>query len=218
MVEMTGGVLSDKAILAAMEKGDIVINPFNPERLTGTTYDVSIAPEFLRLNEFSPDTIVTPHDPSKVYTKPIMAKTITAWKEETGMKDLGEKETRSRGILLAPFERVLGHTVEFIGSTVPWITTEIRARSTAVRWGSCLLLDAGLGNPGYWNSWTVEIINLNRFWYFLPIDVEPLGQIFFKPVIDPSPIKATYYQAERASLEELRNSWKPENMLPKPLI
>ncbi|MCK5475409.1 MAG: hypothetical protein KAI71_02405 [Candidatus Pacebacteria bacterium] len=120
--------------------------------------------------------------------------------------------------MLAPIERILGHTVEFIGSTVPWITSEVRARSTTVRWGISIALDAGLGNPGYYNSWTVEIINLNDFWFFLPIEDEPLAQIFFKFVANPVSLKPTFYQDINMNLEELRAKWKSENMLPKSLI
>ncbi len=134
------------------------------------------------------------------------------------MKDSREKKTGKKGILLAPIERILGHTVEFIGSTVPWITSEVRARSTTVRWGISIALDAGLGNPGYYNSWTVEIINLNDFWFFLPIEDEPLAQIFFKFVANPVSLKPTFYQDINMNLEELRAKWKSENMLPKSLI
>ena len=214
----TGGVLSDEAILEALEKGYIVIDPFYPEMLTGTSCDLRIAPEFYRVAEFSPDTIVTPHDPSKIFKGPFTAKTVTEWKNEFKLKDLGEKETGRKGILLAPFERILGHTVEFIGSTVPWITSEVRARSTIVRWGDSIALDAGLGNPGYYNSWTVEIINFNNFWFFLPIEDEPLAQIFFKFVANPVSLKSTVYQDINMSLKELKENWEPKDMLPKPLM
>ena len=215
---ITGGVLSDEAILKALKKGDIIIDPFDPERLTGTAYDLRVAKEFFRVKKISPDIIVTPHDPSKVFEGPFSAKTITEWKKEFGMEDLGEEETNNVGILFAPFERVLGHTVEFIGSTVPDITTEVRARSTTVRWGESIALDAGLGNPGYCNSWTVEIINLNNFWFFLPIDDEPLAQIFFKFVANPVALKPTHYQDVSDDLEKLKAHWRPEHMLPKPLM
>ena len=215
----TGGVLSDEAILEAREKGYIVIDPFYPKMLTGTACDLRVAPDFYRVIKFPSDTIVTPHDPSKVFEGPFMAKTITEWKDENSKTDLGEKETGKKGILLAPLERILGHTVEFIGSTVPWITSEVRARSTTVRWGISIALDAGLGNPGYYNSWTVEIINLNKdFWLFLPIEDEPLAQIFFKFVANPGSLKPTFYQDINMNLKELRAKWKSENMLPKSLM
>ncbi|MCK5387614.1 MAG: hypothetical protein KAJ39_10515 [Gammaproteobacteria bacterium] len=215
----TGGVLSDEAILEALEKGYIVIDPFYPEMLTGTACDLRIASEFYRVAKFSPDTIVTPHDPSKIFKGPFTAKTVTEWKNEFKLKDLGEKETGRKGILLAPFERILGHTVEFIGSTVPWITSEVRARSTIVRWGISIALDAGLGNPGYYNSWTVEIINLNKkIWFFLPIEDEPLAQIFFKFVANPVSLKPTFYQDIDMNLKELKAKWQSKHMLPKSLI
>lgn len=216
-MSLIGEVFSDSAILKAMEKGDIVIDPFDLKRLSGTTYDVSVASDFMRVKKIPRKRIVTPHDPGKVFEGPFFAKTITEWKNEFDLDDLGEPETGKRGILFAPFERVLGHTVEYIGSTVPWITAEIRARSTTERWGASIVLDAGLGNPGYMNSWTVEIINLNDFWFFLPIDGEPLAQISFKAVLDPSPIKGTYYQ-KTSDIVELKKSWQSENMLPKPLL
>ena len=218
MLFETGGVLSDEAILKALKKGEILIEPFYPEMLTGTACDLRVAPEFFRVREFPSDIIVTPHNPSEIFEGPFMAKTITEWKDAFGMKDLGREDTGEKGILLAPLERVLGHTVEFIGSTVPWITSEVRARSTTVRWGVSIALDAGLGNPGYYNSWTVEIINLNNFQFFLPIENEPLAQIFFKFVANPVSLKPTYYQEVSGSLEELKKNWQPENMLPKPLM
>ena len=215
----TGGVLSDEAILEARKKGYIVIDPFYPEMLTGTACDLRVASDFYRVIKFPPDTIVTPHDPSKIFKGPFMAKTITEWKNEFEIEDLGEKETGKKGILLAPLERILGHTVEFIGSAVPWITSEVRARSTIVRWGVSIALDAGLGNPGYYNSWTVEIINLNKFfWFFLPIEDEPLAQIFFKFVANPVSLKSTFYQDINMNLKELKENWQSEDMLPKPLM
>jgi deoxycytidine triphosphate deaminase len=214
---LVGEVYSDNAILAAMERGDIVIDPFDLKRLSGTTYDVCVAPDFMRLKKIPRKRIVTPHDPRKVFEGPFIARTITEYKREFDLEDLGEEETGKRGILFAPFERVLGHTIEFIGSTVPGITAEIRAKSTTERWGASMVLDAGLGNPGYMNSWTVEIINLNDFWFFLPTDDEPLAQISFKSVLDPSPIKRTYYQ-ESDNINELKKNWRSKNMLPKPLL
>ena len=214
----TGGVLSDEAILEARKKGYIVIDPFYPEMLTGTACDLRVASDFYRVTKFPLNTIVTPHSTSKIFKGPFMAKTITEWKNEFEMKDLREEETSKKGILLAPSERILGHTVEFIGSTVPWITSEVRARSTTVRWGISIALDAGLGNPGYYSSWTVEIINLNNFWFFLPIDDEPLAQIFFKFVADPVSLKPTFYQDMNIDLKELKTEWRPEHMLPKPLM
>ena len=213
-----GGVLSDEAILKAMKKGQIYISPFDENKLTGTAYDLLIASKFYRVKKFDLDTIVVPHDSSKIFVGPFEAQTITELKNEFNMKDLGDEETGKRGILLAPFERVLGHTVAFVGSTMPDITTEIRARSTAVRWGISIALDAGLGNPGYYNRWTVEIINLNDFWFFLPIEDEPLAQIFFKYVANPKSLKATYYQNAIVDPKELEDMWRVEHMLPKSLI
>ena len=118
-------------------------------------------------------------------------------------------------IVLRPGERILAHTHEFIGINPPG-TTEMKSRSSWGRNGVAACFDAGWGDPGYINRWTMEVYNLNqRESVVLPVG-ERIAQIIFHDTgeVDRHYGTSGKYQGG-TDLPEIIRSWKPSDMLPR---
>lgn len=121
-------------------------------------------------------------------------------------------------ILIDPGESILAHTQEFIGSLSPFITTKMFARSSTGRNFLHVCADAGVGDCGFTNIWTMEIFNRSRH-HTIPLVVgRRYAQMAFFEV-EPIDKKDVYYNKGKyqtlADLETLKKNWKPEDMLPK---
>jgi dCTP deaminase len=118
--------------------------------------------------------------------------------------------------LLQPGEFVLAHTREFIGSASPFITTKMYARSSSGRNFLEVCRCAGLGDIGYHNRWTLEVVNTSRF-HTVPLVVgRRVAQLEFfqvEPVEDLYSASGKYQTAP--DLATLKATWKPEDMLPR---
>ena len=116
-------------------------------------------------------------------------------------------------ILLAPGERILGHTEEFVG--IRDGVSEMRARSTWGRCGITVALCAGWGDPGYVNRWTMEIANNNPSWVPLLVG-ERIAQIVFHQT---GPVAHYYGDGGKYQVGDdfdgLIRNWSPEQMLPR---
>jgi hypothetical protein len=107
---------------------------------------------------------------------------------------------------------------EFIGIKAPGTST-MQARSTWGRNGVSVCLDAGWGDPGYINRWTMEIYNMNQHEsVILPVG-ERIAQIVFYetgPVdSEYKNISGKYQSTDSEDLEKLITKWRPEQMLPR---
>jgi len=208
------GVLSSKAIKRAKKKGEIVIDRFHEERLGEVSYDLGLG-EIIWVPRIPIDgQVVFLDNPKNVWEGPLKAKSIKEWREETGLKIPSNFDRR--GFVILAEQLFLGHTEEFIGSASKKYTTKIFSRSTAKRWGLEVVSDAGVGNPGYINRWTLELKNQNHYPIFLPAGAL-IAQIQFLRAEKPVNIRPTVYQSGD-SLGELKKKWRPEDMLPKPLL
>lgn len=176
-----------------MDVGAIVIEPFNEAQLNTVSYDITLGDWVARYK-----------------------------RNDAGLRfgiDTPEfaLEKTWDGHWLEPGERVLGHTRERVGGRVsrrphfkPYAaTTELRATSTFARWGLTVCGDAGWGDVGFVNFWTLEITNHNPSRVFLPIG-SVIGQIVFHAV--PPPSGADYSEAGNYNSGE---EWDPRDMLPK---
>jgi dCTP deaminase len=124
-------------------------------------------------------------------------------------------------IVMRPHETILAHTVEFIGIYAPG-TSEMRARSTWGRNGLGVCKCAGAGDPGYVNRWTFELTNFNNVPLIIPVG-ERIAQVILHATGD---VDEGQYGAETgayksnyqtgADIEELKATWSPYDMLPKP--
>lgn len=212
--------LSDKKILEQKEKGDIIIEPFRPENLATSSYDVTLGEWYFReqkpKNFFGVYNIYNQSHTEKVWgIEPIRAERAgdilnLASEEMQGI------DTDDLVIVLEPGETILAHTDEFIGGR-NHITTMMKARSSLGRNFIEVCKCAGWGDVGYTNRWTMEITNNSRH-YAIPLVVgRRIAQIIFfetGPILEKDYTKAGKYQSN-VSLDELRSTWNPQSMLPK---
>ena len=121
-------------------------------------------------------------------------------------------------ILLRPGETILAHTEEFIGGRHKALA-KMYSRSSMGRNFIEVCKDAGWGDIGYFNRWTMEITN-NSQHFIIPLVVgRRVGQMVFYEV---EPIEAIpNYVGEGGKyqnsddIEELKRSWSPHQMLPR---
>lgn len=215
-------LLSRDQILRHLKKGTIVIEPFSERNLKTTSYDVTLGPWFWR--ERAPAASLAVHNlydsdsTASVWSGPHKAEAI-----ETAEKRLGHKfKNIHRGakvILLEPGETILAHTQEFIGGREICVS-KMYARSSLGRNFVEVCKDAGWGDVGYFNRWTMEVTNNSRY-FSIPLVVgRRIAQMVFYEVAPLAAREIDYvgeggkYQTSQ-NLEELQKSWHPQMMLPK---
>lgn len=219
-------VLSDQMIKQGIKKGDVVISPLREDRIKTSSYDVSLGEYYWTTQRLHPGKrVFNPHNPNHVrnlWQGPVRAKSAREylshpeWKQVLEEDDFTGLRLDDPVIILAPGETILAHTDEFIGGRRK-VTTMMKARSS---WGRAFLSvckDAGWGDVGYFNRWTMEIQNnLKDDWSIVPVG-QPIAQIVFfrvNPVNDSEYSSSGNYQTSQ-DLEELKQNWKPEMMLPR---
>ncbi len=122
-------ILTDLQILKEIEKGNIVIDPFNPTDLGTNSYDVHLGKVMAVYEEYELD--AKSHNPIK------------------------EIEIPEKGYLLQPGTLYLGVTEEYTEThnTVPFL----EGKSSVGRLGIDIHATAGKGDVGFCNTWTLEI-------------------------------------------------------------
>ncbi len=122
-------ILSDKKILEAIEKGNIIIQPFRPDCLGTNSYDVHLGKTLANYSDYELD--------ARIHNK------ITTF------------EIPSDGFVLKPGTLYLGVTEEYTEThhTVPFL----EGKSSVGRLGIDIHATAGKGDVGFCNYWTLEI-------------------------------------------------------------
>jgi dCTP deaminase len=122
-------ILSDKNILASIEKGDIVIEPFRPDNLGTNSYDVHLGKYLAVYKDRVLD--AKTHNPIEHF------------------------EIGSDGFVLQPGTLYLGVTEEYTEThnAVPFL----EGKSSVGRLGIDIHATAGKGDVGFCNTWTLEI-------------------------------------------------------------
>jgi dCTP deaminase len=122
-------ILSDAAILKAIEAGSIVIEPFKRSALGSNSYDVHLGKYLGVYSEAILD--ARQHNPIKIFEIP------------------------QAGYLLQPHEFYLGVTLEYTETHahVPFL----EGKSSIGRLGIDIHATAGKGDVGFCNHWTLEI-------------------------------------------------------------
>ena len=215
-------LLSRDQILWHLENGTIVIEPFKEENLRTTSYDVSLGEWFWR--ERHPGARATVHNiydeesTRAVWSGPHQAETLEEIEVRTGQK-FKNIPPGARIVLLHPGETILAHTEEFVGGRDICVA-KMYARSSLGRNFIEVCKDAGWGDVGYFNRWTMEVTN-NSQHYFIPLVVgRRIAQMVFYEVA-PLVSKAEDYVGEggkyqgSSDVEELKKSWHPEMMIPQ---
>ena len=122
-------ILTDKQILASIENGEIVIDPFDPAALGTNSYDVRLGAHLAVYTEHELD--AKKHNPVRHF------------------------EIGPEGFMLQPGELYLGVTVEYTEThrSVPFL----EGKSSVGRLGIDIHATAGKGDVGFCNTWTLEI-------------------------------------------------------------
>jgi len=122
-------ILSDTAILAAIDAGDIVIEPYDRARLGTNSYDVCLGRHLACYSDLVLD--ARSHNPVERF------------------------EIGSEGIVLEPGKTYLGATEEYTETRryVPFL----EGKSSVGRLGIDIHATAGKGDVGFCNHWTLEI-------------------------------------------------------------
>ncbi len=215
------GVYSNVEIRQALERGHIVIHPFISENVAGSSYDVTLGHWFFSTERLSDKGIYNPfdeHDVRRYFSGPHHSVEHQIWCEQNGRKLFHGIPADHPIIILRPGERILAHTHEFIGINAPGTST-LHARSTWGRNGVAVCMDAGWGDPGYINRWTMEVYNMNdRESVVLPVG-ERIAQMSFHhtgPVdSEYSTLSGKYQESSGSDLNKVIRDWRPELMLPR---
>lgn len=215
------GVYSNKEILEAMKTGHVVIYPFVLEHLAGSSVDVTLGEWYYRTERPSQGGFYNPFDKKAVdsyFEGPLRAEVHEVWAKKNGRQLFENIPADQKIIVLRPHERILAHTHEFIGIKAPGTST-MQARSTWGRNGVAVCLDAGWGDPGYINRWTMEIYNMNQHEsVVLPVG-ERIAQIVFYSTgeVDGEykKLSGKYQPDDSSNLGKLIKDWLPEQMLPR---
>lgn len=214
-------VYSNLQILEAIKQGHIICYPLIEKNIAGSSIDVTLGEWFYRTERTGVSGFYNPVDPRDVeryFDGPHKAEIHKKWARANGRQLFKNIPPDQRIIIVRPGERLLGHTHEFVGIKAPGTST-LQARSTWGRNGVAVCIDAGWGDPGYINRWTLEIYNMNQHEsVVLPVG-ERIAQMVFH---ETGPVRGEYkklsgkYQVGTSSnLTQIIKSWLPEQMLPR---
>lgn len=216
------GVYSNTEILADVKNGNIVVYPFNPKHVNGSSYDVLLGEYFYKSGTEEVDKLYNPYaeaDVEKHFGDVLRAKPLREHShiiQKLGITQIENIPDDHPVIILRPHERILAHTHEFIG--IKQGTTSMQARSTTGRNGIVVCMDAGWGDPGYINRWTMEIKNHNEQYVVLPVGIR-VAQIVFHRTGDVdgeyAKLSGKYQTNGSHDLDIIKAAWTPSAMLPK---
>lgn len=212
--------LSDTKILAAIDEGSIVIEPFIRKNLATSSYDVTLG-EFFFTEEHPKhfENIFNIYDKNHIDrvwgTEPRRARKAKEVFEQYNF-DWKGIHPEEQVILMAPGETILGHTNEYIGGK-DHVTTMMKARSSLGRSFISVCKCAGWGDVGYINRWTMEIQNTSNKYYIPLVVGRRIAQIVF---FETGPIQENDYAVSGkyqsgGTLAQLKKNWKPQMMLPR---
>lgn len=215
------GVYSNRQIRQAIKEGHIVCVPLINRNIAGSSLDVTLGNWYYRTERTGASGFYNPFDESDVrryFDGPYKAETHREWANKNGRKLFGGIPATHPIIVLKPGERILAHTHEFIGIKAPGTST-MQARSTWGRNGVSTCLDAGWGDPGYINRWTMEIYNMNQHEsVVLPVGERIAQMVFYEtgPVdSEYSNLSGKYQPGASDNIDKLIKHWRPEDMLPR---
>jgi len=199
----------------------VVIDPFDPARLSMNTYDVSLGEFYFRSQRTGLGSqIYNPYceeDVRHIWGNVQSAETAQIEFQRQHHPIPEGIHPEDRVILLGPGEMILAHTQEFIGGRngiVAWM----QGKSGWSRSFISVCTDAGLGDIGFVSRWTMELENRhNRFTIPLIVGL-PIAKFAFldsgNRVEAESASYAGNYQRGK-TLGEIKKNWTPESMLPR---
>lgn len=217
------GVYSNTEILAGLESGNVVIDPFNPAHVNGSSYDVTLGEWFYKSGDDNhTDRLYNPYseeDVAEHFGEVMRAEPLsehTRVMRTLGITAIKNVPSDHPVVILRPHERILAHTHEFIG--IRQGTTSMQARSTTGRNGIVVCMDAGWGDPGYINRWTMEIKNMNEQYVVVPAGIR-IAQIVFHHTglvtSEYAKLSGKYQTVDASDLDAVKAAWHPSGMIPK---
>ncbi len=217
------GVFSNVEIIQAIQDGHIIQYPGAPELINASSVDVRLGYNFYRTDQSTKRAgLYNPYDEEDVmryFGEPLEAMPLREHgtiRRKLGLDALKGIDPDQPIIILRPGERILGHTHEFIGIDEIG-TSSMQAKSTTGRNGITVCKDAGWGDPGYFNRWTMEIENSNEREHVpLPVGMAIAQLVFYHmgPVDGSYTALSGNYQSS-TDIHELVQKWTPDQMLPR---
>lgn len=181
-------VLGHDSILAELEAGNILINPFVPENVNGASVDLRLGNWLIR--EDTGVQLLDTRSTDSGFSYPVFT-------------ELGS------AIILKPGEFALASTLEEAGTTTASLQWYIKARSSSGRWGLDVCRCAGSGDPGFASFVTLELRN-NRSADLVIYVGDRIAQMEFHTVEGNGYLYSKHYNAQGGE-------WHPGLMLPKAL-
>ncbi len=179
-------ILSDCEILAAIDRGEIKIDPFNVDQLGGNSYDVRLAP-VLRVHAVMTTALALSGALDGAPDLDVGDELLEGMDSLDGLDDDIDMrvEPRTIDVLIRPSGIVLVPGVLYLGSTVEYTETHrhvpyLDGRSSVGRLGVSIHVTAGRGDVGFCNHWTMEL------WVVQPVRVYPdiqIGQLTYHTVL-----------------------------------
>ena len=218
------GVYSNTEIRKAIKDNIVVCMPLDQNHIAEASLDVTLGYHYYKQEFKDEDRVYNPFDQAEVeryFKGPLTAMTHAEWAKENNCALFNNIPADHPIIVLAPGERILAHTHEFVGIRAEGGACEIKSRSTWGRNGVAVCFDAGWIDPGYFNRITLEIYNLNQHEsVVLPVG-ERIAQIIFH---HSDNVEGSYEQGRSgvsgkyqtsSNLDDLIRDWRPEQMLPR---
>lgn len=215
-------LLSRPDVLKQLKKGNIVIDPFIPANLKTSSYDVTLGEWYWRQPQPSGRaTLHNLYDEKSVrfvWGGPHRAEKVKDLRKRMNLPELVGVDDNDRVIMLAPGETILGHTNEFVGGRHICVA-KMYGRSSTGRNFIEVCKDAGWGDVGYINRWTMEITN-NSHHFTIPLVVgRRIAQMVFYEVTplekgDDYALEKGKYQHTQ-DLKELKRTWSAEQLIPR---
>ena len=182
-------ILGKFEIVNQMNKGAIIIEPFNENQINPNSYNVRLGNNFYEMK-----------NGLNTHWNPI----IDLYKSLEAELFISSYIPDNSYFNFKPHSFILAHTKEKVG-TVRNYTTLLKNRSTIARIGLDVCASAGFGDLGFVNNWTLEIVNNTSYTFNLKPGME-IAQIAFMEVVGETDLYNSVYQTK---------DWKPEDMLPK---
>lgn len=214
-------LLSRDAILRHIKEGNIIVDPFDDRKLRTTSYDVSLGEWFWR--EGHPEGRATIHNlydensTKRVWLGPYQSELASEVSKRVGV-ELVNIKPYDKIVMLRPGETILAHTDEFIGGR-NCVVSKLYARSSLGRNFVEVCKDAGWGDVGYFNRWTMEVTNNSQYFNVPLVAGRRIGQMVFYEV-EPLKQSSDYvkeggkYQRSQ-DIGEVKKTWRPEMMIPR---
>lgn len=200
-----GGILSDSSIKAAQESGDILIDPFTPEQLNGSSYDVLLGEEVAVYDHWV-ETYPSEHrdlpDLDGRHFTP--TNRIHDIRKEPQLRRF--KMSPEHGWVVKPGIGYLMHTKERIRAN--GFVPVLDGKSSTGRLFITVHVTAGYGDPFFDGQFTLEVKAAH------PIRIFPgmrIGQVRFHTVVGPieNPYnKVGHYRGEFAEGAVVSQAWR----------